>query len=128
MNAKRILEKPALPEGNPLPVLKPHEKTIIELLTAQVLSEEMRKSVFEEATLVSFEETGCGYFLTLAHPKLPTDRTVCNEPTVLGLAQDVASAFIIFLQDKELTIECYNASERDVFPGYRELDVKITTS
>jgi len=101
---------------------------VIELLARRVLSKSLLSKIYREAKYVSLEFTGCGYFFTVSHPDLPARRIVCHEPEVWGIADGVKSGFIIFIENGELTIECYDAEDKNVLLGYRDQDVIISSS
>jgi hypothetical protein len=105
--------------------LRAYEGKVIELLTRGVLPPETLQSVKEDAEFVGYEHTGVGYFLTLKHAKLPKERVVCHKPLVTGESKGVLSGFIVFLEDNELTLECYSLSEADVPQSYRDEDVRV---
>lgn len=102
-----------------------YERSIVTRLTQGVLTRELQETILSEAKLVFFEYTGCGYFLTVAHPELPRRRLVCTRPEIIAEAKGVKAGFIVFIEDGELTLECHNAEDKDVLPGYRELEVVV---
>jgi hypothetical protein len=56
-----------------------------------------------------FEYTGIGYFLTIRHPHLPTERHVLHAPMVSGRTRGVDEVgFIAFLEDHEFMLECFS--------------------
>ena len=73
---------------------------------------------------MSYDYSGAGYFLTVAHPSVPTKRTVCSEPMVTGLVNETLCGFVVFLEAGELTFECYTF-DGTVPEDVRNLNVKI---
>ena len=106
-------------------MLKDHEKTAIQILAGSVLSPETLAVIFEQSQSVTYEYTGCGYFVTLVHPSLPCERIVCHEPLVVGESGGIQSGFVVFLQDNHLTLECHSWGETDVPETYRDQDVRV---
>jgi hypothetical protein len=100
---------------------------VIRLLTAAVLPPDTLDTVLHQPQSVSYEYTGCGYFLTLVHSSLPRDRIVCDKPLVLGESGGVQSGFVVFLENNHLTLECHPYGE-DVPESYREQNVRITAT
>ncbi len=61
-----------------------------------------------KVNLIGYEYTGSGYFLAISHPNLPDKRIVCDEPIVMGEADNITCGFIIFIENRELVIECHS--------------------
>lgn len=76
--------------------------------------------------MVSYDYSGSGYFLTVSHPRLPTERSVYSEPAVVGNYEDVQAGFVVFVQDNELMLECHTWGAVEVPSDYRDKDVKIS--
>jgi hypothetical protein len=74
---------------------------------------------------VSYEYSGSGYFLTIAHPSLPAERKVCSQPIVMGRAEGVDCGFLLFIQDGKLLMECHTWGAKDVPEGFRDKDVQV---
>jgi len=109
-------------------VLKNFEARVIDLLTQGVLSAETIAALKEDAELVDYHTTGNGYFLTVRHPGLPTNRIVCDRPTLIGESRGVDTGFVIFIEDGELTIECHGWGDKEIPIAYRDQDVRITAT
>jgi len=69
---------------------------------------------------VSYEYSGCGYFLTVRHADIPV------EPLVSGLARGIKSGFLIFIGNRQLMLECYELGEPTIPTDYRDLDVAVS--
>lgn len=109
-------------------ILREYEKTVVQLLAARVLSPQQLDAVIREGELVEYDYTGCGYFLTVKHPALPTTRVVCDTPKLTGTADGIISGFVIFIEDGELTIECHSWGDVDVPEWFRGRDVRVAAT
>ncbi|MBK6590481.1 MAG: hypothetical protein IPG22_19535 [Acidobacteria bacterium] len=105
-------------------MLKEYEKTVIKVLTADVLSPSQISDVLEKGELLSYEYTGSGYFLKIIHPSLPDHRIVCDSP-ILGKADDILCGFIVFIENRSLLLECHSWSEPSVPEDFRQRNVLI---
>ncbi|MEM1033893.1 MAG: hypothetical protein AAGA56_07355 [Myxococcota bacterium] len=109
--------------------LRPFERDVITRLCASVLGARTLDRLLGEAEVVDLDHTGMGYFLTLRHPDLPADRHVASTPFLLGESGDVCVGFVVFLQDRELTLDCHNLGTQDWVPlTVRELALEIRIS
>lgn len=111
--------------GSSVSVLRPFEREVLEILLARALAPRDVSSLIDEAELVSYEYTGSGYFLEISHPTLPEMRTVCSEPMVIGEALGILAGFVVFMQDRRLTLECHSLGEPEVPASYRDLAVRV---
>jgi hypothetical protein len=109
-------------------ILREYEKTVVHLLASRLLLPQQLDAVIREGELVEYDYTGCGYLLTIKHPTLPTARTVCDTPKLTGSAEGITSGFVIFIEDRQLTIECHSWGEVDVPEWFRDRDVQITAT
>ena len=111
-------------------VFSSYEGEVLHALLATRYDREQIEGVIKDARFVSLEHTGVGYFLTVAHPLIPAARAVCSDTTPQGRFQDVQCGFVLFLEQGELTFECFSypgSSNRDgVVPeDIRELPLAI---
>jgi hypothetical protein len=106
-------------------VFRDYERRVLALLAPGALSLEQIEAVARDGTLVSYEYSGSGYFLTVAHPSLPVERKVCSQPIAMGHAEGIDCGFILFIQDGKLMIECHTWGAIDVPDGFREKDVRV---
>lgn len=106
--------------------LKNYEIEVIRLLVSNVLSVEQLDKVIHGAKPVSYDYTGCGYFLTLSHHLLPKQRIVCSEPLIIGKAGEINSGFVVFIENNELTLECHDFGGPTIPKDFREKDVQVT--
>ena len=108
--------------------IKSFEKKAIRLLVKDKIPQEVLHLVFGEPTQTKYDYTGSGYFLSLHHPDLPSERSVYTEPKVIGEANGISSGFIVFVENSELTLECHSWGEIDIPENYRNLNVKVTAT
>jgi hypothetical protein len=85
-------------------VLKDYEREVLYTLASSTLSQRQLEAVAEEGELVSYEYTGCGYFLTLRHESLPKERVVCDRPVLSGSAGGLNCGFVIFIETASLRL------------------------
>jgi hypothetical protein len=104
------------------------ETQVLRLLAIPRLGEQVVSSIERDAEFVDYDYSGCGYFLTVKHSALPLERIVCDEPLVCGLAQGISSGFIIFIENGELMLECYELGEPTIPANYRDLDVAVSVT
>ena len=109
-------------------VLRAFEEKVIDLLTKRVLSPEILAEVKQGAEVVSYNYTGHGYYLKLRHPKLPQERVVCDRPVLKGVTEGLETGFLVFLQNHELTLECFPYGPDPVPEHYRERNVEVTAT
>ena len=65
-------------------VFKDHERTVVRMLVAPHMPEDQLEALIATATVASYDHTGVGYFLTVRHQGVPTERVVCSSPVVIG--------------------------------------------
>ena len=82
-------------------------------------------NIIRESQLVSYEYTGSGYYLEISHSLLPNKRIVCDTPIVIGEAESIICGFIVFIENKQLIIECHSWGELDVTEDFRDKDVQV---
>jgi hypothetical protein len=105
--------------------LREFELEAIRLLGEDVLSAEQFAGVASVDEPVRYEHTGCGYFVTVAHPTLPKERQVLSQPFVCGKLGDTECGFVAFLGDGELVLECHPVAGPDIPANVRDLPVKV---
>jgi hypothetical protein len=109
-----------------LSVLKSFEKSVINLLTADVLAAWQVDEVCSNGKLVGLDFTGHGYFLTLSSSDLPIERLVLDSPSVNGKVGELLTGFVVFVENNELTLECFAYGEDIVPDNYRDLGVTVS--
>jgi hypothetical protein len=109
-------------------LFKDYEVQVLTLLASNALSHDQMRAVLNEGKLVSYNYTGCGYFLTLSHPSLPEQRIVCSKPIVTGSAEGVPCGFVIFIQDREITLECHDLGPTHVPEDFRNKLVHVSAT
>jgi len=106
-------------------VLKSFELSVLNLLTAGVFPKPQVERFYAKGELIDLHFTGVGYFLTLRHSELPDARTVLSDPSISGKVGDLLTGFIAFVENNELTLECFSYGDDTVPENYRELDIAI---
>jgi len=101
----------------------PFEVEALRLLGTATLGAAVVEAVTRDATFVSYEHSGVGYFLTVRHPMLPKARIVLSTPMVLGRAGEVDGSYLAFVENNELMLEY--AGITDVPANFRDLLVQV---
>jgi len=107
-------------------VFKDFETKVIRLLVGKHLPESDIDEVLASSIVVKYEHTGVGYFLTVSHAVLPTERVVCDTPLLVGATSDVQCGFVVFLEGGELTLECHSWGDAAIAKDLRESHVEVT--
>jgi hypothetical protein len=107
-------------------VFRAFEREAIARLCGRTLEAVDLESVLDQAAFIDFDHTGVGYFLTVRHHAVPTARTVCSEPLLVGRACDVEVSFVVFIEDQLLTLECHEVAGDPVPVNIRDLPFIIT--
>ena len=103
-----------------------YELRVLDVLVAPHLGASTVDAIAREGRLVTYDYTGVGgYFLTVAHPSVPSKRTVCSEPMVTARINGALCGFVVFLERGELTFECYTFDPGSVPENIRNLDITI---
>ena len=105
---------------------KGFEEQVLDLLVSKILSKDQITAVKDEGTLIENHHTGCGYFLSVSHPCLPIERIVCHTPMVIGNANEIECSFLVFIENRELTIECATAGIDEIPSNFRDLNVQVS--
>ncbi len=108
--------------------LREFEKQVLRVLVMPRLSAEVVKSIEDEAEFVSYEHSGCGYFLTVRHRNVPTNRVVCDTPIVSGRVNNTDCGFIVFMENGELMLECYGFGNQSLPKNIRDLNLAVSTT
>ena len=101
-----------------------YEIRVLDVLVRPHLGASAMDAIVRDARLVSYDYSAAGYFLTVAHPSVPTERTVCSEPMLTALVNEALCGFVVFLEGGELLFECYTF-DGEVPENIRDLDVAI---
>ena len=107
---------------------KDFEREAIKMLVGNSMPDAQLDSLLDSANLVSYENTGVGYFLTVRHSAVPSDRVVCNRPVLVGKAGDIECGFVVFLERGTLTFECHSWGDDAVPENFREQQVEVATA
>lgn len=106
-------------------LFKPYEQQVVRALVGKALAPELLEKVFEAGELVSLEHTGVGYFLTIGHSDLPIERMVFCKPMMVGYANEIGVGFVVFVEEGELTLECYTWGDDPIPEEIRDWDVHV---
>lgn len=91
----------------------------------KIISELLEKSELKDIVLYEvldceeLEFSGAGYFLTIKDPALPKRRIVLNDPDIRGKLGDIDVGYLVFVENSELTLECYSY-DREILPEHRD--------
>ena len=107
---------------------KDFERAVVRMLVGRNMSESQLESLLDSGSVVSYKHTGVGYFLTVRHSAVPSERVVCHRPLVIGKADDVECGFVIFLEGGELTLECHSLTATQVPEDFRQRPVEVATA
>ena len=69
--------------------------------------------------------TGYGYFITIHHPNLPENRIVSHKPLIIGESDGIETSFVVFIENRELTIECHGFGDIKNPGDYRDSNIKV---
>lgn len=109
--------------------LTKYEKEVLEIMLQSAFGESDIQSLISSGELINIDYTGGGYFLEIFHIILPRERQVINRPTLIGKTNNIEVGFVLFIENKTLTIECYNYG--DYFPEdfrFREVNIELYNS
>jgi hypothetical protein len=109
-----------------IPLFRPFELEALTYMLGPELTAAWLPKLVTEATLVSYNHSGSGYFLTVAHPVLPTERSVYSDPPVVGIVENIQAGFLAFVQGGELMLECHTWGAIDVPPEFRDMAVTVS--
>jgi len=62
----------------------------------------------------------------LRHRSLPDKRVVLDKPILSGAIGDLLTGFIAFVENGEITLECFSYGGEAVPENFRDFDVKVT--
>jgi hypothetical protein len=104
------------------------EKQVLRLLVTPQLGADAVEAIERDAELVNFDHSGVGYFLTVSHPRITTGRVVCNKPMITGRFHSTLCGFIVFIENGELTLECYAFGDDTVPKDIRDLEIVVSVT
>ncbi len=111
--------------GQMMSVFTAFEIEVLKLMAPCTLPPAILEIVAREASLVSYEYTGSGYFLTVAHPQFPEEKNTVGEPIVMGHADGIDCGFVLLFGGREMMIECHTWGAIDVSEDFRTKDVHV---
>ncbi len=107
-------------------VFKNFERQVVEILVKPHIPLDQLKIILDTTELVSFKNNaGAGYFITVHHPSVPSKRIVCDKPLVIGKCKNVQCGFVVFLENRELTLECHSWGLLEIPINFRENAVEV---
>lgn len=106
---------------------RPFEVQAIRMMADAAVPEQVLARVLAASAADRYDYTGCGYFLTVKDPELPTERRSLSVPPVAGVAGEIQAGFVVYLGDQELTLECHTWGAFDVPENFREMAVQVIT-
>lgn len=109
-------------------VFKEYERQVITILASKHFDEDQLATIFEASVFASCEHTGSGYFLTVKHQILPSNRIVCDEPMIMGISDEIECGFVVFLENGELTLECHSWDDLAIPMDIRDRKDVISTT
>ena len=115
---------PRTKSGRQMKPFSDFEREVVKTCLASQLPVDEVEAVLDSATWVSYEYTGSGYYLTVRHPSLPSERAICDMP-LTGRSGNIVCGFVVFLGNGELTLECHTWGPEDVPEDFRERQVEI---
>ena len=101
------------------------EKYVIRKTCESYISQDLLDEILNKGANY-YNYTGWGYYLTIKHSKLPRERYVLDMPPLSGYWNGIDSGFTIFIEDGELTLECFPYGEIEIPSDYRDHRVEIT--
>ncbi len=93
-------------------LLTNYESLVLEILLKDNFTNSEIES-FKSAHIISYEYTGAGYFVQIENEDLPINRQTYYEPSVYGYGKDYMVGFILYAENKQLTIECHSWGEKN---------------
>ena len=105
--------------------MKLFEKEAIKLLLEKRLDPRHLQRIVDEASVIDYEYTGSGYYLKIGHAEIPFETSTWSEPVVQGKYGEITCGFVVFLANKNITLECHSWGEFDVPENFRDCDVKL---
>lgn len=109
----------------PMSAFRPFELEAIRLMSGTVLSAEMLAAIETIETAERYDYTGSGYYLTVKHACLASERLMLHHPLVIGIAGEVTAGFVAYIGNGTLTLECHTWGAVDVPADFRERPVAI---
>ena len=109
-------------------IFRAFEVEVVKILTRNHLRETVIAAILADANLVSYEDTDAGYFVTGQHQLLPLHRIVCDKPLLIGSTPKVECGFLIFSEDRKLTLECHSWGDESVPGDFREQEISLQTA
>ncbi len=102
----------------------------IEVLKLMLKNEFSIKEIYEicKSEIRDYEFTGAGYFLKLKNEIFPVNRKVISEPIIIGRTDNFNVGFVLFMENKALTIECHSWGDKNPTKNIRQEKLTIEIS
>ncbi len=98
---------------------------VIDYLASEKIPSRTLAHLKKDSEVTKYDITGNGYFLTISHPNLPVDRMVCSKPKVIGDYDGIQTGFIVFIENRKLTIECHSWGDCEIPSNYRDKAINV---
>ncbi len=86
--------------------MKEFERTIVSELILSSGNNEITLLRLDKKSKVEFSASG--YFVTYRDTSFPTERLVLDKPDIRGELDGVKVGYVAFVENHELTLECYS--------------------
>lgn len=115
-------------------LFRDHEVEVLRQLVVPHFGAAFVETLLREAELVGCEYSGWGFFLTVKHPSLPSERVVLDAPVLhdragsfclTGTAGEFLSGFIVSLGNGELMLEYFPFNDCALPADFRDRAVLI---
>lgn len=101
------------------------EKEVIHILTKNHLDLEILEKALSDPAKIEIDYSGWGYHLTISHDLLPEARVTCHEPFVVGENSSDFVGFVVYLMDREITLDVHPLQEDGIGPDFRLSAVQV---
>ena len=108
--------------------IESYEQEVLKILCNDVVPSSVLHELIVNPESINCKFTGEGYFLDIKHKELPSNRIVCDKPTVIGQYKEQEVGFIAFIENRKITLECYNYSNKRISEEIRNGNVKISST
>ncbi len=107
-----------------MPLTKYEIEVLRLMLKSEFKSDEI-ETIINSGVLAIDDFTSAGYFIEISHELLPIQRKVITEPFILGKVEGIQVGFILFLENKMLTIECHGWGVIDLPKDIRSKSMQL---
>ena len=107
--------------------IREFELEAIQIMGSGVLTPDQLTILESLSRPAEYEYTGSGYFLKVQDPSLPEAKRTLSSPPVVGEFDGIICGFVVYLGNRELTLECHTWGPVDVPEGFRDCAVSVRT-